>query len=65
MHPELAARIEEAIRLSPEDAARALLDLAEEQLGAHPDFPHARRGRHPESPRLELAHRISSLGQLR
>ena len=41
VHPELAARIEEAIRLSPEDAARALLDLAEEQLGAHPDFPHA------------------------
>ena len=39
VHPELAARIEAAIRLSPEDAARALLDLAEEQLGSHPDFP--------------------------
>ncbi len=39
VHPELAARIEGAIRLSPEDAARALLDLAEEQLGSRPEFP--------------------------
>jgi hypothetical protein len=41
VHPELAVRIETVIRRSPEDAARGLLDLAEEQLGAHPDFPHA------------------------
>jgi hypothetical protein len=41
VHPELAARIEEAIRLAPEDAARTLLDLAQEQLGSHPDFPQA------------------------
>jgi hypothetical protein len=41
VHPELAARIEEAIRLAPEDAARTLLDLAKEQLGSHPDFPQA------------------------
>ena len=40
VHPELAARIETAVRLAPEDAARALLELAEEQLGTHPDFPH-------------------------
>jgi hypothetical protein len=40
VHPELAARIETAVRLSPEDAARALLDLSEEQLGANPEFPH-------------------------
>jgi hypothetical protein len=40
VHPGLASRVEAAVRLSPEDAARALLDLAEEQLGAHPEFPH-------------------------
>ena len=39
VHPELAARIEGAVRHSPEDAARALLDLAEEQLGGRPEFP--------------------------
>ncbi|QNO37266.1 hypothetical protein H4J02_12630 [Protaetiibacter sp. SSC-01] len=38
-HPELAARAEAALRLDAEGAARTLLDLAEETLGARDDFP--------------------------
>ncbi len=33
VHPEIAARIESAIRLEPESAARAILDIAEAELG--------------------------------
>ena len=40
VHPELAARIEAAVRLAPEDAARELLSISEATLGGHPDFPH-------------------------
>lgn len=38
-HPELAARIDAALRLDAESAARTLLDLAEATLGEVPDFP--------------------------
>ena len=41
VHPELGARLETAIRLPVEDAARALLDFAEEQLApGWTEFPH-------------------------
>ena len=33
VHPEIAARIESAIRLEPESAARGILDVAEAELG--------------------------------
>ena len=33
VHPEIAARIESAIRLEPELAARSILDIAEAELG--------------------------------
>lgn len=38
-HPELAARADTALRLHPETAARALLELIEETLGDRADFP--------------------------
>lgn len=38
-HPELGARADAALRLDVESAARALLDLAEQTLGARADFP--------------------------
>lgn len=42
VHPEVAERVEAAIRLAPEDAARALLDLAERELAPGWDaFPQA------------------------
>lgn len=41
VHPELAARIDASLRLDPERAAWALLELAEETLGRRPDFPAA------------------------
>lgn len=41
-HPEVAARIADAVRLAPEDAARTLLDLTEELLEpGWADFPRA------------------------
>jgi hypothetical protein len=40
-HPELGARLDEALRLDVESAARALFDLAEQTLGARADFPAA------------------------
>jgi hypothetical protein len=40
-HPELGARVDEALRLDVESAARALFDLAEQTLGARADFPAA------------------------
>ncbi len=39
VHPELGARVEAALRLDPEAAARELLTLAEEHLGERDDFP--------------------------
>lgn len=42
VHPELAGRLEQAVLLPVEDAARAILDLAEERLApGWDDFPHA------------------------
>lgn len=42
VHPELGVRLETASRMPVEDAARALIDLAEEQLASGwGDFPHA------------------------
>jgi len=38
-HPELAARADAALRLDAENAARALLDLAEQSLGERADYP--------------------------
>jgi hypothetical protein len=38
-HPALGARLADAVRHDPETAARTLLDLAEETLGARQDFP--------------------------
>ncbi len=39
VHPELAARVDAALRLDAENAARTLLDLAEQTLGERADFP--------------------------
>jgi hypothetical protein len=39
VHPELATRVDRALRLDPEAVARALLELAEETLGRRRDFP--------------------------
>jgi hypothetical protein len=41
VHPQLAARVDRALRLDPEAVARALLELAEETLGHRHDFPAA------------------------
>lgn len=41
VYPELGARIADALRSDPEDAARRLLGLAEEHLGGRGDFPRA------------------------